>query len=143
MMEERVLVLAPRGRDAIIASNLLAKGGLQAEICENLKTLVDQLMDGAGAVVITEEALAASDRAPLSLWVAEQPKWSDLPFIVLANGGAAPRSAIASERLQDLGNVVLLQRPLHAEAMLGAARSALKARLQGRRAHQRTRGGQG
>jgi len=60
--------------------------------------------------------------------VAAQQKWSDLPFVVLANSGSAPRSALASERLADLGNVVLLQRPLHAEAMSGAIRSALKAR---------------
>jgi signal transduction histidine kinase len=75
-----------------------------------------------------EEELAAADRAALSAWIRAQPKWSDLPFIVLANGGSAPRSVLASERLQDLGNVVLLQRPLHAEAMLDAIRSVLKAR---------------
>lgn len=78
--------------------------------------------------MITEEALAVEDRRSLSAWVASQPSWSDLPFIVLANGGTAPRTATATDRLGDLGNVVLLQRPLHAEAMLGAARSALKAR---------------
>jgi signal transduction histidine kinase len=51
-----------------------------------------------------------------------------MPFIVLANGGSAPRSPHAAQQLENLGNVVLLQRPLHAEAMLGAAHSALKAR---------------
>nr|WP_306455801.1 PAS domain-containing sensor histidine kinase [Sphingomonas melonis] len=47
---------------------------------------------------------------------------------MLANGGRAPRSAAAARRLDDLGNVVMLERPLHAEAMLGAVRSAIKAR---------------
>ena len=93
-----------------------------------MAALVQSLASGVGAVVITEEALAAADRRSLSAWVASQPTWSDLPFVVLANGGTAPRTALASERLGDLGNVVLLQRPLHAEAMLGAIRSALKAR---------------
>jgi signal transduction histidine kinase len=127
-MEERILILAPRGRDAVIAADLLTKNRLGAQICADLETLVAELAHGAGAVLLTEEALAAGDRLPLSEWVAAQPKWSDLPFIVLANGGSAPRSALASERLDDLGNVLLLQRPLHAEAILGAARSALKAR---------------
>ncbi len=127
-MEERVLILAPRGRDALIAADLLTKHSLEPCICGDLHALVGGLAQGAGAVLLTEEALANDNRAPLAIWVAQQPQWSDLPFIVLANGGSAPRTALASERLDDLGNVLLLQRPLHAEAMLGATRSALKAR---------------
>jgi signal transduction histidine kinase/CheY-like chemotaxis protein len=127
-VEERILILAPRGRDSIIAADLLNRHHLASDICASLPALVGALHEGAGTVLITEEALAAEDRAALSAWIRAQPRWSDLPFIVLANGGTAPRSALASERLQDLGNVVLLQRPLHAEAMLDAIRSALKAR---------------
>jgi signal transduction histidine kinase len=127
-MEERVLILAPRGRDSVIAAELLQKNGHSVRVCEDLAELVDELETGAGSALITEEALAGTGRDALSAWVAAQPKWSDLPFVVLANSGTAPRSALASERLEDLGNVVLLQRPLHAEAMSGAIRSALKAR---------------
>ncbi len=127
-MEDRVLILAPRGRDAAIAADLLTRSDIRTEVVASLAELVPALAQGAGAVMITEEALAAADRSALSTWIAAQATWSDLPFVVLANGGTAPRSAIAAERLGDLGNVVLLQRPLHAEAMLGAVRSALKAR---------------
>lgn len=127
-MEDRVLVLAPRGRDAVIASQLLERGGVAAEVCSDLEELVAGLSAGAGAVMITEEALALGDREPLFRWVTEQPTWSDLPFVVLANGGREPRTALASRRMEQLGNVVLLERPLHADAMLGAVRSALKAR---------------
>ncbi|HEX8447667.1 MAG TPA: ATP-binding protein [Sphingomonas sp.] len=127
-MEDRILILAPRGRDAVIASDLLARNDLTADICHDLSALVRELDRGVGAVLITEEALAMEDRSTLSAWVAAQPTWSDLPFVVLANGGRAPRTATATGRLGDLGNVVLLERPLHAEAMLGAVRSALKAR---------------
>ncbi len=127
-MEERVLILAPRGRDAAIAAELLQKNGHAVQVCAGLSELVAELTLGAGSALITEEALAAGNRHELSEWVVAQPKWSDLPFVVLANSGSAPRSAVASGRLEDLGNVVLLQRPLHAEAMLGAVRSALKAR---------------
>ena len=80
-------------------------------------------------MLLTEEALAAGDMGVLAAWVAGQPAWSDLPFIVLANGARTPRTALAADRLAELGNVVLLERPLHAEAMLGAVRSALKARV--------------
>jgi signal transduction histidine kinase len=127
-VDDRVLILAPRGRDAFVAADLLRRGAIVAEIVPDLPTLVAELARGVAAVLITEEALAAEDRSALSGWVAAQPTWSDLPFVMLANGGRAPRSAAAAQRLDDLGNVVMLERPLHAEAMLGAVRSAIKAR---------------
>ena len=127
-MDLRVLVLAPRGRDAAIAADLLTRSAIDAYVCANTQELLASLRTGAGAVLVTEEALAAGDHDALTAWTTCQPSWSDLPFIVLANGGKAPRSTLATDRLNDLGNVVLLERPLHAEAMLGAVRSALKAR---------------
>jgi signal transduction histidine kinase len=127
-VEQRVLILAPRGRDAAIALQLIQKSDLGGEICADLAGLVDALEHGAGTVLITEEALATSDTGTLAQWIEGQPTWSDLPFIVLANGMSSPRSAPALQRLSALGNTVLLERPLHAEAMVGALRSALKAR---------------
>jgi signal transduction histidine kinase len=127
-MDARVLILAPRGRDAAIASELFRKHGVAATICENQAALMDKLEAGAGAVLLTEEALAAGQPQRLESWVAAQASWSDMPFIVLANGARTPRTALATARLTSLGNVVMLERPLHADAMLGAVRSALKAR---------------
>ncbi len=127
-MEDRVLILAPRGRDAEVAAALLTKSGLSALVCRDVGGLLDAIAIGAGAVMITEEALAGSEIGPLAEWIAAQPAWSDLQFIVLANGPKAPRSAQALERLQTLGNIVLLERPLHAEAMIGVVGSALKGR---------------
>ena len=127
-MEDRLLILAPHGRDALVAADLLRRNGIRSKACATLVDLVSALADGAGAVMITEEALAAGDRTALTAWVVAQPTWSDLTFVVLANGDRGPRSILSSDRLADLGNIVLLERPLHAEAMLGAVRSALKAR---------------
>jgi PAS domain S-box-containing protein len=127
-VDDRVLILAPRGRDAMIAADLLRRNGIEAEIAPSLTALVDELPRGLAAVLITEEALGDAGRAELLDWVARQPTWSDLPFVMLSNGARAPRSARAAEQVVDLGNVVMLERPLHAEAMLGAVRSAIKAR---------------
>lgn len=127
-MNTRVLILAPRGRDAAIAADLLSRNAMASRICEDLTELVAELDRGAGAVLLTEEALAMPGRSALAAWVSDQENWSDLPFVVLANGSRSPRTTAATQRLADLGNVVLLERPLHAEAMLGAIRSSLKAR---------------
>jgi signal transduction histidine kinase len=127
-MKERVLILAPRGRDAAIAADLLSRNAIRADVCADLPALVAALDEAAGVAMLTEEVLATVGAGALTDWVARQPAWSDVPFIVLANGSRAPRTAAASARLAELGNVVLLERPLHAEAMLGAVRSAVKAR---------------
>jgi signal transduction histidine kinase len=127
-MKDRVLILAPRGRDAVIAAELLTRNAIASEICPDLASLVAAIAEGAGAVLLTEEAVATVEARLLTGWVAEQPAWSDLPFVVLGNGSRTPRTPAATARLGELGNVVLLERPLHAEAMLGAIRSSRKAR---------------
>ncbi|MCK8457090.1 MULTISPECIES: ATP-binding protein [Sphingomonas] len=127
-MEDRVLILAPRGRDAAIAADLLDRNSIVSKICEDQAVLLRELKVAAGAVLLTEEALTAEDSTALTEWIAAQPSWADIPFVVLTNGTKTPRTLHATQRLSDLGNVVLLERPLHAEAMLGAIRSALTAR---------------
>lgn len=127
-MRNRLLILAPRGRDADVAFNLFERNEIAALVCRDTAALLEAIEIDAGAVMLTEEVLTGSDADRLADWIAAQPAWSDLPFIVLANGHRAPRSERALQRLQTLGNTVLLERPLHAEAMLGAVRSALKAR---------------
>ena len=127
-MNDLVLILAPRGRDAGIAYELLLRNAVSSYVCADQAELVGKLEAGAGAVLLTEEALVTTAAHTLAEWVADQPAWSDIPFVVLANGSRAPRTVTATARLAELGNVVLLERPLHAEAMLGAIRSSLKAR---------------
>ncbi len=127
-MDDRVLILAPRGRDAVIAADLLGRNEIVAVVCADQAVLLSELDAGAAVVMLTEEALTMADNTLLADWVAAQPKWADIPFVVLTNGNKAPRTERATQRLGDLGNVILLERPLHAEAMLGAIRSALTAR---------------
>jgi PAS domain S-box-containing protein len=124
----RVLILAPRGRDAEVAAKLFGANEINSVVCRDIADLVEAIEVDAATVVLTEEVLIGSDADRLADWIAAQPAWSDLPIIVLANGNRAPRSQRALQRLQGLGNTVLLERPLHAEAILGAVRSALKAR---------------
>lgn len=125
---ERILVLAPQGRDAAVMARVLSTQGIAVDTCPDLPALVDALRLGAGAAFITEEALAP-DPALLSAWISEQPPWSDFPFVVLVprRHGRRPTEALAT--LVNLGNIVLLERPLNAETLITGARSALRARL--------------
>ncbi|WP_082145156.1 ATP-binding protein [Microvirga massiliensis] len=127
-MNETVLVLTPRGRDAAVATDLLKRYGITASSCEDLTALSMAIERGAGAALVAEEALAGAGLLVLTDHLERQPPWSDFPFIVLANGHKGVRSARAFETLDRLRNVVLLERPLHAESMVRAVRSALNAR---------------
>ena len=127
-IEERVLILAPRGRDAGVVQQLLAKSGTPAAICADAPALIAGLRAGAAAALVTEEALAEADTAALDAWVETQPPWSDFPFIMLATRQVGRRPARAAAIIERLGNVVLLERPINAETLASAVASALRGR---------------
>ena len=83
-MADRVLIFAPRGRDAEIAADLLSKNGIGTDICASPDALLDQAHADVGAILLTEEALSPDYAAALAEWVASQSSWSDIPFIVLS-----------------------------------------------------------
>src|ERR1044071_8087947 len=92
---ERVLVLAPRGRDAQVALKLLTSQGRYATSCNSVPQLVQELNQGAGAALVAEEALHGCNLRPLCAWLAEQPPWSDLPFVLLAAKRSMRRPEVA------------------------------------------------
>ena len=58
---ERTLILAPRGRDAALARNILREAGLAAEICRSFQELVDGIRNGCELAIVTEEAFRNTD----------------------------------------------------------------------------------
>ena len=127
-MPERILILAPRGRDAEVIEQALQRDGTQCQICSDLACLREALEGDVGALLLTEEALVGPDVEPLLAWCDAQAPWSDIPVIVLASKQVGRRSALAKSMLERLGNVVLLERPVNAETLVSAARSSLRVR---------------
>lgn len=126
---ERALILAPRGRDAAIAVAMLREAGTIAEACVSLPVLIGELDVGVGVVVVAEEALANADLRPLATWIAEQPEWSDLPFVLLTRaGGGLERNPAARRYLDVLGNTTFLERPFHPTTLVSLVRAALRGR---------------
>src|ERR1041384_5702954 len=89
----RALILAPIGRDATASADLLERVGLRSLICRDLSELMDGLGGDPVSVLVDEEALFGKDTSALVTWVANQPTWSDLPFIVLTSKVGHPRVA--------------------------------------------------
>lgn len=109
---ERALILAPVGRDSLIAGGVLAEAGLESRTCHSVSELVAELGSGAGFVLVTEEALLTSDMRALAGWINAQPEWSDMPFILLTRrGGGLERNPEAGRFLETLGSVTFLERP--------------------------------
>jgi signal transduction histidine kinase/CheY-like chemotaxis protein len=128
MQEERLLLLALRGRDSGVIAQLLDKQGHECQVCSDAADLAHQLCQGAGTAIITEESLLGADRQALDQWLDRQPTWSDFPFILLATKRSGRRPPDAIEVLERLGNVVVLERPIHGETLASAVKSALRVR---------------
>ncbi|MET0319909.1 MAG: response regulator [Duganella sp.] len=125
--EDRILILAPHGRDAEVIGQVLDRNGFAGMAMADLDAVVAALQAGAGACVIAEEALQEAGVQPLLDWLATQEPWSDFPFVVLvARGGV--NAGVARSVFDRLGNIVLLERPLNTDTLRSAAASALRGR---------------
>jgi two-component system CheB/CheR fusion protein len=125
--ERRLLVLTPTGRDAALTRTLLSEGGIRCTICTDLAQLVGELAQGAGAILISEEALPTEQQLYLlGDRLSRQPPWSDLPILLLAHPGAD--SQAVRQTVRALGNVTLLERPVRLAALMTAVQTALRAR---------------
>jgi PAS domain S-box-containing protein len=127
-LERRLLILAPIGRDAELSRTMLAEHGIRCHICADLNALALEINSGAGAVLISEEALQTVEHLyVLGERLQRQPAWSDLPVLLLAHPGAD--SAAVRQAVRALGNVTLLERPVRMAALMTAVQTALRARL--------------
>ena len=124
------LILAPHGRDAAVARELLAQSGITVDVCPDFETLSALLGDETLFVIATNEAISPTQVKALADRLGEQPAWSDLPFILLTRGlGRSAHNPSAAELFDLLGNVTFLERPFHPTTLISMARSAVKGRL--------------
>jgi PAS domain S-box-containing protein len=125
----RVLVLAPAGADAEVVAQLLREAGLDAVPCGNFAHLSEEVGAGAGAVVVTEEALFCDTPEVLAERLADQQPWSDLPLIAIVTpANDAQWTEVLSHLFGTAGNLTLLERPCRAATLVSTVRMSLRAR---------------
>ncbi len=122
------MILAPHGRDAQVIASVLERDRVECVVCADASSLLSELEVAAATAVVTEEALAGGLDESLRDYLVRRPAWSDFPFVVLATRQSSRRSVRAAASLQELGNLVILERPLNPDTLLSAVRSALRAR---------------
>jgi signal transduction histidine kinase/CheY-like chemotaxis protein len=126
--DERVLILTPTGRDTSLTRRYLAEAGINVEACDGMEELCAKLSAGAGAALISEEALTPEAMQYLVESLGQQPAWSDFPLVVLTGGGTAPANLGTLKALGEVGNMALVERPTRVVTLVSTIRSALRAR---------------
>ena len=126
-LAERVLILAPMGRDSQIALMILNEAGFEGLITPDLGELCSQLESGAGLLLIAAEALRGPEMEALFLHLEQQPAWSDLPIVLLTHHGGQEQGP-SSQLSSLLGNVSFLERPFHPATLVSMVSAALRGR---------------
>jgi signal transduction histidine kinase/ActR/RegA family two-component response regulator len=118
---------APIGRDTALAAQMLARAEIEPLACPTFEQLAEEIATGLGAVLITEEELTAARVGKLADLLRAQPSWSDLPIVVFSSLPGELRLQVL-ERLQAVGNVSFVDRPVQRRTFLATVRGALRAR---------------
>lgn len=126
--KDRVLIIAPVGRDAQGMAELLVGEGFEAQICGSLAECAAHIQSGAGALILTEEALELGSLSHLFEALAAQPSWSELPLIILTTGGESRLARLLELAAQAAGSVTLLERPVHTTTLIRSLEVALNSR---------------
>ena len=126
-LNDRVLVLAPTAGDTTLSGTFLREAGFACNFCSDTCALGQELEQGAGALLLSEEVLADSDSQCFVDALRQQPKWSTCRSCCSPAKGQA-RAAVWA--LEMLDNVTLLERPVRGPILVNALRTAVKERRQ-------------
>ncbi|MEZ0224984.1 MAG: histidine kinase dimerization/phospho-acceptor domain-containing protein, partial [Alphaproteobacteria bacterium] len=122
---QRVLILAPTLRDGETTARFLQRDGVACFICQDIHELAAEIAKGAGAAILTQEALLGQEE-PLKKALAAQPAWSDLPLVVLTPQSTDSPAAIKA--LETVGHMTLIKRPVQIASLVSTISSALRDR---------------
>jgi signal transduction histidine kinase/ActR/RegA family two-component response regulator len=125
-VETRVLVFMPTGRDASLVCRMLEKAGIASLSCANARDLEEEILSGAGAVLIAEEALQTATFEHFIESLERQPVWSDVPVMLFAS--SAHNSEKLIEQVGARFNATIVERPIRVAMLVSAVRGALRAR---------------
>jgi signal transduction histidine kinase/CheY-like chemotaxis protein len=126
IMESRLLIYAPTGKDGRLLAGVLERAQMDCYVCTRFDEAFEEMGKGAGAIILADEALTVEFLKVVRPFLDNQPTWSDFPFLVLRQ--TAPDTPDMRSRYLKLGNVTLLDRPVRSVTLVSAATSVLRAR---------------
>lgn len=125
---DRILIVAPIGRDADLMCTYLEKSGLSCLTCKDVDEVCAEIEKGAGALVFTDEALMPEQMLKLAATLRKQEPWSELPIIILSGLPSVEAKHRSFSELGRRTNITLVDRPVRIPSLVSAAQSALRAR---------------
>ena len=127
--EPSVSILALSGNDARNAGEVLGKAKILSNSCVSMADFCKKAGPSTGALLISEETLDAQSLELLLEHLKRQPRWSDLPIVLLTNAGETSAKVYNILNFLDgQANVTLLEKPLKAITLIGVIRAALRSR---------------
>jgi signal transduction histidine kinase len=123
-----VLICCPTGRDAVLAESALRQKQIPSRSFDSVESLCGAIGPTVGAILLAEESMDDAGLRGLSRELAKQPRWSDMPIIVL-NG--SQHGVVRNQRgslLALLPNATVLDRPLHRDMLTQAIEVCLRNR---------------
>jgi signal transduction histidine kinase/ActR/RegA family two-component response regulator len=127
-LDDRILILAPVGKDAPLTLDVLRRAGLKGCVCATAAELCGDFAKGAAVIILTEEALEDQGIGVLMDCLRAQPAWSDVPILLFADAERSEIYLRTLRLLEGLRNVILLERPIRLGAALSLIRSAIRGR---------------
>ncbi len=128
MIDDRILIFAPVGKDAPFSLDVLERTELQGVLCETARDLCLEFLRGASVILLAEEALEDPGIEELMECLRSQPAWSDIPILLFADADRSEIYLRTVGLLEGLRNVVILERPIRVGAALSLIKSAMRAR---------------
>ncbi|HEY2800238.1 MAG TPA: ATP-binding protein [Chthoniobacterales bacterium] len=126
--DKRVLLIAPVGQDASAMAQLLVDHGIEVRICSGPEECRVEMSGGAGALLLTEEALEMPGAIEVLTALHAQPAWSELPLIILTGGGKSRATQLLELATAAAGSATLLERPIGTTTLLRSVEVALNSR---------------
>ena len=109
-------------------ADLLTRHGFKAQTCSGPAECQAQMQAGAGALLMTEEALEIDSAFDFLNALNGQPAWSELPLIILTAGGESRQARLLELAAAAPGSVTLLERPIRTITLLRSIEVALNSR---------------
>lgn len=130
-VNDRILFLASTEAQAENFAEVLQSISVSVEVFTSLPPLNEALQEGAGSLVVEEDAITKRAVRLLSSAMTNREPWSNLPIVILTSGD--PESIQRLERLDLFGpatasNITILEHPVHEVTLSTVIHSALRAR---------------
>ncbi len=124
---QRVVAFAPTPQDARLCQQVLIENKIAVCCCDTIESFAETIIEGAGMAFIAQEHLSANAIAFLRQSLAKQPKWSEVPILVLLQAGEPDTQTL--QRILMLEHVTLINRPLRIAIFINTVQAKLRDRL--------------